>query len=108
MQFYSLAEETKRLVILLVLIHNVFNSIAFPFADPFGKGLRAAGDVTFTTAVSLITTIAVRLIFSLLFGIGLHLGVIGIAYAMCLDWVLRGIIFWFRFKQNKWKHFRVI
>lgn len=108
MQFYSLAEETKRLVILLVLIHNVFNSIAFPFADPFGKGLRAAGDVTFTTAVSLITTIAVRLIFSLLFSIGLHLGVIGIAYAMCLDWVLRGIIFWFRFKQNKWKHFRVI
>lgn len=108
MQFYSLAEETKHLVILLVLIHSIFNSIAFPFADPFGKGLRATGDVKFTTAVSLITTIAVRLIFSLLFGIGLDLGVIGIAYAMCLDWVLRGIVFWFRFKQNKWKQFKVI
>ncbi len=108
MQFYSLAEETKQLVILLVLIHGIFNSIAFPFADPFGKGLRATGDVKFTTAVSLITTIAVRLIFSLLFGIGLDLGVIGIAYAMCLDWVLRGIIFWLRFKQNKWKQFKVI
>lgn len=108
MQFYSLEEETKRLVILLVLIHSICNSIAFPFADPFGKGLRAAGDVKFTTAVSLFTTIAVRLIFSLLFGIGLDLGVIGIAYAMCLDWVLRGIIFWHRFKQNRWKQFNVI
>lgn len=108
MQFYSLAEETKHLVILLVLIHGIFNSIAFPFADPLGKGLRAAGDVKFTTAVSLITTIAVRLIFSLLFGIGLGWGVIGIAYAMCLDWVFRGIIFWLRFRQNKWKQCRVI
>lgn len=108
MRFYSLAAETERLVTLLVLIHNIFNSIVFPFADPFGKGLRATGDVKFTTAVSLITTIAVRLIFSVLFGIGFGLGVIGIAYAMCLDWVLRGIIFWFRFKQNKWKKFKVI
>lgn len=108
MEFYSLAEETKHLVILLVLIHSIFNSIAFPFADPFGKGLRATGDVRFTTIVSLITTLAVRLIFSLLFGIGFDLGVIGIAYAMCLDWTLRGIIFWLRFKQNKWKQFKVI
>lgn len=108
MQFYSLAEETKHLVILLVLIHNIFSAFAFPFADPFGKGLRATGGVKFTTVVSLTTTIAVRLIFSLLFGIGLDLGAIGIAYAMCLDWLLRGIIFWFRFKQNKWKQLKVI
>ena len=108
MQFYSVAEETKQLVILLVLIHGIFNSIAFSLADPFGKGLRATGDVKFTTAVSLTTTIAVRLIFSLLFGVALGWGVIGIAYAMCMDWVIRGITFWFRFKQNRWKQFKVI
>lgn len=27
---------------ILVLIHNIFNCIAFPFADPLGKGMRAA------------------------------------------------------------------
>lgn len=108
MQFYALADETKRLVILLVLIHNIFSAIAFPFADPLGKGLRATGDVRFTTGISLLTTIGVRLVFSILFGIIFSLGVIGIAYAMCLDWVLRGMIFWWRFKGNKWKHFKVI
>lgn len=108
MNFYSLADETKRLVILLVLIHNIFSAFAFPFADPFGKGLRATGDVKFTTAISLFTTIGVRLILSVLFGIILNLGVIGITYAMCLDWVTRGIVFWFRFKRNKWKQFKVI
>ena len=108
MSFYALEDQTKRLVILLVLIHNIFNAVAFTFADPLGKGLRATGDVKFTTATSLFTTIGVRLIFSMIFGIWLNLGVIGIAFAMCLDWSVRGIIFWWRFKQGKWKTFKVI
>lgn len=108
MSFYALEDQTKRLVILLVLIHNIFNAVAFTFADPLGKGLRATGDVKFTTATSLFTTIGVRLIFSMIFGIWLNLGVVGIAFAMCLDWSVRGIIFWWRFKQGKWKTFKVI
>lgn len=108
MSFYALENQTKRLVILLVLIHNIFNAVAFTFADPLGKGLRATGDVKFTTATSLFTTIGVRLIFSMIFGIWLNLGVIGIAFAMCLDWSVRGAIFWWRFKQGKWKTFKVI
>lgn len=108
MSFYALEDQTKRLVILLVLIHNIFNAVAFTFADPLGKGLRATGDVKFTTATSLFTTIGVRLIFSMIFGIWMNLGVIGIAFAMCLDWSVRGIIFWWRFKQGKWKTFKVI
>lgn len=108
MNFYALEDKTKHLTILLVLVHNIFNTIAFPFADPLGKGLRATGDVKFTTFTSLFTTIVVRLIFSILFGIGMGLGVMGIAYAMCLDWSVRGIIFWWRFKQGKWKSLKVI
>ena len=108
MRFYALDEEVKRLVILLVLIHNVFNAVAHPFSDPLGKGLRAAGDISFSTGVSLFTTLGVRLVFSLLLGIGLHMGVVGIALAMCLDWTVRGIIFWRRFRTGKWKEFRVI
>lgn len=108
MSFYALESKTKQLVILLVLIHNICNAIVFPFADPLGKGLRATGDVRFTTATSLFTTIGVRLIFSIIFGIWMNLGVIGIAFAMCLDWTIRGIIFWWRFKQGKWKTFHVI
>lgn len=108
MHFYSLNVETKELIVSLVLIHNIFSSSAFPFADPVGKGLRAAGDVKFTTMVSLFTTIGIRLIFSMIFGIKLGLGVMGIAYAMCLDWIIRGIIFGARVKGGRWKEFKVI
>ena len=93
------------MILNLVLIHNIANAVVFPFADPLGKGLRAAGD---TMGISLVTTIGVRLIFSILFGIVLNLGVIGIALAMCLDWTVRGVIFWIRFRQGKWKTYRVI
>lgn len=106
--FSALAGETRRLTILLVLVHNIFNTVAFPFADPLGKGLRATGDVNFTTAVSLITTLGVRLIFSVLFGVCMNLGVMGLAYAMCLDWTIRGAIFWRRFRQGKWRQLKVI
>ena len=108
MSFYDLPDETKDLVILLVLIHNLFNAFAFPFADPLGKGLRATGDVRFTTYTSLFTTLVVRLVFSVYFGIVLDMGVVGIACSMCLDWAVRGVIFWYRFRRNKWRQFRVI
>lgn len=108
LHFYSLEPQTKQLVIWLVLIHNIFNTLAYPFADPLGKGLRACGDVGFTTSISLFTTIGVRLVFSILFAIILRMGVIGIALAMCLDWSMRGMIFWCRFRQGKWKSLKVI
>lgn len=42
------------------------------------------------------------------FVIVLNMGVMGIALAMCLDWSVRGIIFWCRSKQGKWKTYKVI
>ena len=108
LHFYQVSPETKRLVLWLVIIHNIANAVIFPFADPLGKGLRAAGDAKFTMAVSLTTTLAVRLVFSMLFGIVLNLGVIGIALAMCLEWSGRAVIFWIRFQKGKWKTLHVI
>lgn len=58
--------------------------------------------------VSIFSTIGCRVVFSVLFGICLDLGVTGIALAMCLDWMIRAAFFWIRFRRGKWKEFRVI
>lgn len=108
LRFYSLAPETKQLVIWLVLIHNVFNALAFPFSGALSNGLRAAGDVKFTMVVSILSTIFVRLLLSYLLGIVLDMGVIGIAAAMVCDWIIRAVIFAGRLKSGKWKEFQVI
>lgn len=108
LQFYALEAQTKQLVIWLVLIHNVFNAVAFPYSGALSNGLRAAGDVKFTMYVSVVSTIAGRLLLSYLLGIVLNMGVIGIAAAMVCDWVIRAVIFIWRQKSGKWKEFQVI
>lgn len=108
LQFYALEQQTKQLVIWLVLIHNVFNAAAFPFSGALSNGLRAAGDVKFTMYVSIASTILGRLVLSYLLGITLDMGVIGIALAMVCDWIIRAVIFFWREKSGKWKAFQVI
>ena len=108
LRFFALEPETEELVFQLVLLHNIFNTFAFPFSGALGNGLRAAGDLKYTMYTSIFSTVAVRLVFSYLFAVGLNLGVMGIAWAMCADWTVRGLLFYVRMKRGLWKTFRVI
>lgn len=107
LQFYQLSGYTRHLVIVLVLIHNLFNAFAFPL-NSCGSGLRAAGDVRFTMMVSILSTIVIRLGLSYFLGAVLELGVIGIALAMVIEWTVKGLIFLARVRSGKWEQFRVI
>ncbi len=107
-RYSAISPEAKELVIWLVLINNIFNGLAYPFAGSLGNGLRAAGDVKFTMIVSITLTIAARLFFSALFGLWLGWGVIGVAIGMSIDLVFRGAIFLWRLKSQKWTQFRLI
>ena len=106
--YSAISPEAKKLVVWLVLINNIFNAVAYPFAGSLGNGLRAAGDVKFTMIVSVTLTIAARLFFSALFGLWLGWGVIGVAIGMSIDLVFRGIIFIWRLKSQKWTMFQLI
>lgn len=106
--FYDLSPQAKSLVFWLVVIHNLFNAVAFPISGPFSNGLRAAGDVKFTMYISLFSTIVVRVALSILLGVWLNLGVIGIALAMAGDWCIKAVILLFRYKSGTWKSFRVL
>ena len=105
---YAISDEAAHLVVILVIIHNLFNALFYPLSGALANGLRASGDVKYTMYVSIFSTIGCRVVFSVLFGICLNLGVIGIAFAMCLDWMIRAAFFWIRFRRGKWKEFRVI
>ncbi len=107
-RYSAISPEAKELVVWLVLINNIFNGLAYPFAGPLGNGLRAAGDVKFTMIVSITLTIAARLLFSVLFGLRLNWGVIGVAIGMSIDLVFRGAIFIWRLKSQKWTQFHLI
>lgn len=107
-RYSAISSEAKDLVIWLVLINNIFNGLAYPFAGSLGSGLRAAGDVRFTMIVSITLTVAARLLFSALFGLWLGWGVIGVAIGMSMDLMFRGVIFIWRYRSQKWTQFRLI
>lgn len=106
--YSAISQEAKDLLVWLVLINNIFNGLAYPFAGSIGNGLRAAGDVKFTMIVSITLTIAARLLFSALFGLWLNFGVIGVAIGMSIDLVFRGAIFIRRYRSQKWTKFQLV
>lgn len=108
LMLYSLSEDTRNLVILLVVIHSVFNVALCPVAFSLSNGLRAAGDIRFTMCASIFATVVCRVIFSIVFGIWMNLGVIGICLAMVGDWLVKAVLVLIRYRSHKWAGFHVI
>lgn len=108
LKLYSLSEEAIQLIIILVIIHNVFNAIFAPLAFSVASGMRAAGDVKYTMYASVFSTVICRVILSYVFALWLNLGVIGVTIAMVLDWVIHAVLIVIRWKNGKWKTFQVI
>ena len=105
---YDLGSETKRLILIIVAIHNLFSATVQPFAMPLSSGLRAAGDVKFTMWASIFCTVICRTFLSFLLAKWMGLGVIGIALAMALDWCIKAALDIWRFRSGKWKNKAVI
>ena len=105
---YSLSPEAKELVVLLVLIHGVGGSLLNTLAFSLSNGLRAAGDIQYTMYASIFATVVCRVFFSLLLGVWMDMGVIGITLAMVCDWLVKAILVVLRYRSRKWTLFQVI
>ena len=106
--FFNLSDEAKKLVLILVLIHNIFNLALSPVAFSLSDGMRAAGDIKYTMLSAIFATVVCRVFFSVLFGIWLDMGVIGICIAMVCDWLIKGTLIFIRWRSKKWMSFHVI
>ena len=105
---YDLTPETKRLILIIVAIHNLFSAFVQPFSGPLSSGLRAAGDVKFTMWASLFATVVCRTFLSFLLAKWMWMGVIGIALAMVLDWCIKAVLDIVRFRSGKWAQHSII
>ncbi len=105
---YDLGRDTKRLILLIVAIHNLFSATVQPFSGPLSSGLRAAGNVRFTMWASIFATVVCRTLLSWILALWMGMGVIGIALAMVLDWCIKAALDIRRFRSGKWKNKKVI
>lgn len=105
---YDISAETRGLLIIIVIIHNIFCGAIGALFGPFSSGLRAAGDVKFTMIASIFCTVIFRTSLSILLSVVFQMGVIGIAIAMVSDWTLKAVILLLRYRSGKWKQFKLI
>ena len=105
---YDITDTTRHLVLVIVIIHNIFSATVQPFSGPMAAGLRAAGDVKYTMYAAIFCTVICRVALSFLFCLGFHMGVVGIAWAMVLDWTIKAVLILRRYRSGVWKRFRVI
>ena len=108
LRLYVLAPETETLTRILVWIHCGLGILMWPAAFTLPNALRAAGDVRSTMLISIVSMVVFRLLFSVLLGIHLGLGAIGVWLAMILDWIFRIILFIWRYRLGKWKSIRLV
>ncbi len=84
------------------------NAILHPSDFVLANALRATGDVKYTMYASMFSTVIVRVVLSIVLGVWMNLGVIGVAIAMGCDWLVRVILIVSRYRSGQWKRFKVI
>lgn len=103
LRIYNLGEDTTHLAWQLVMIHNGAAIFLWPLAFVLPNMLRACNDVRYTMVVSIFSMIVFRIGFSVVFGIRMQMGAIGVWLAMLLDWVFRSSLFVGRYVKGTWK-----
>lgn len=100
-----------------VIIPDIFNIIlitsvaqiplwSISFLVP--AALRAGGDSTYSSIMSMLSMWLFRVILGYVLGVILPFGVTGVWIAMCCEWGVRGVIFLSRFRGKKWYQHKVI
>lgn len=108
LKLFSLSPEAYHYAYILVMIHDGMAMFLWPTSFTMPNALRAAGDVRFCMFISIFSMFMFRIVFSVILGIWLGWGAIGVWIAMVFDWIFRCILFTWRFTKGKWLEFKVI
>ncbi len=112
---YNLSSDAAESARYLLLLHAAIASLIWPMGFGLPHIFRAASDVEFPLIVSTISMWILRVagayflaldqlrIFGLIIPC-MGLGIKGVWYAMFADWVVRGVLYAWRFFSNRWLH----
>ncbi|WP_426817971.1 EmmdR/YeeO family multidrug/toxin efflux MATE transporter [Winslowiella sp. 2C04] len=99
--FYTNEDDVIDVVKMLVWLNAAFMPFwAASWVLP--AGLKGARDARFTMWVSILSMWGCRIVCGYTLGIVLGFGVVGIWLGMFLDWIVRGLFFWWRMVSGRW------
>lgn len=94
----DIVPDIFNLTLLIAITQPIFWSISFILPS----ALRAAGDSNFTSLTSLLSMWLLRVILGYVLALPMGLGIMGVWIAMVTEWGIRGAIFLWRFRGEKW------
>ncbi len=100
---FSLSPEAESIARQVLPVIAVACFVIWPYSFAFPNALRAAGDARYTMIVSTCSMWVVRFGLSYLLIKQFHFGLEGVWYCMIVDWIVRCIFFFFRYRSGKWK-----
>lgn len=102
---YGLGEEATGLAYILVMIHDGLAMLLWPASFVLPNMLRACNDVRYTMVISIFSMITFRIGLSLVFGVYMGMGAVGVWLAMLVDWFFRVCCFVGRYFKGTWKKY---
>lgn len=101
--FYHLSAGTENMARQMFLIHAAGASLLWPLAFDLPAALRAAGDVKFPMAASVVSMWVFRFCGAYVLAKVIGIGAVGVWIAMAfLDWGGRSAAYVWRWKSGKW------
>lgn len=107
-RWFSPPEEIIPEIFRICLLAAVAQPVLWSLSFLLPSALRAAGDSKFTSITSLITMWLVRVVLGYILAISFRLGVLGVWSAMVIEWGVRGALFAWRFRGEKWYRHKLI
>jgi len=103
LQIYHVSPEADYYARMIAWLHGVVGVFVWPLAFVLPQALRAAGDTRFTMLVSTISMWTDRVGLGIILVRFCGVGVMGIWYAMLVDWAVRIALFVPRILGHKWE-----
>ncbi len=95
-------------IVLITSTAYLAQALIWPASFILPAAMRSAGDVRYTTVVSTVSMLGLRITFGYLLSHVMGLGVLGIWLGMYIDWAFRGILFAIRYRGDKWLSKKVV
>ena len=103
LDLYNLSGETSRMARDIVIYHGVMGMLIWPISFTLPNTLRACNDVKFCMIVCIVSMWIFRIILGVVLGKYCNMGVMGVWIAMIIDWCIRSIFFFIRYRGEGWE-----
>ncbi len=108
LEIYGLSDTANELTTKILWWHAAFTILIWPLAYSLPVVFRAAGDAKYPMMIGMLTMFLCRIALAYVFSIYFDMGMFGTWVAMFMDWIVKAIIFTYRYMNGKWLAYHAI